>query len=159
MLKRRASPAPWSPAPATSSWATRPPAATAGRSRSPRSTPPPARPRLHFAPQRAVSTSGDAERFVEIDGKRYSHIVDPRTGLGVVDRCSVTVVAPDGATADALATAVYVLGPDRGLALVEATPGASALIVRLRRRPSAGAYDPRLPRPTAPPRLPAPETP
>jgi thiamine biosynthesis lipoprotein len=80
----------------------------------------------------AVSTSGDAERFVEIDGKRYSHIVDPRTGLGVVDRCSVTVVAPDGATADSLDTAVYVLGPDRGLALVEATQGAAALIVRSR---------------------------
>jgi thiamine biosynthesis lipoprotein len=80
----------------------------------------------------AVSTSGDAERFVEIDGKRYSHIVDPRTGLGVVDRCSVTVVAPDGATADSLDTAVYVLGPDRGLALVEATEGAAALIVRAR---------------------------
>ena len=78
----------------------------------------------------AVSTSGDAERFVEIDGKRYSHIVDPRTGLGVVDRSSVTVVARDGPTADALATAVYALGPDRGLALVDATQGASALIVR-----------------------------
>lgn len=78
----------------------------------------------------AVSTSGDAERFVEIDGKRFSHIVDPRTGLGVIDRSSVTVVAPDGATADSLATAVYVLGPVRGLPLVEATEGAAALIVR-----------------------------
>ncbi len=79
----------------------------------------------------AVSTSGDAEKFVEIDGKRYSHIVDPRTGLGVVDRCSVTVVAPDGGTADSLDTAVYILGPERGLPLVEATEGAAALIVRL----------------------------
>jgi thiamine biosynthesis lipoprotein len=78
----------------------------------------------------AVSTSGDAERYVEIGGKRYSHIVDPRTGLGVVDRASVTVVAPDGATADSLDTAAYVLGPERGLELVEATPGAAALIVR-----------------------------
>jgi thiamine biosynthesis lipoprotein len=48
----------------------------------------------------------------------------------VVDRCSVTVVARDGATADSLDTAAYVLGPRRGLALVEATPGAAALIVR-----------------------------
>jgi FAD:protein FMN transferase len=78
----------------------------------------------------AVSTSGDAERYVEIGEKRYSHIVDPQTGLGVVDRSSVTVVAPDGATADSLDTAVYVLGPERGLALVEATEGAAALIVR-----------------------------
>jgi thiamine biosynthesis lipoprotein len=78
----------------------------------------------------AVSTSGDAERYVEIDGKRYSHIVDPQTGLGVVDRSSVTVIARDGATADSLDTAVYVLGPERGLALVEATEGAATLIVR-----------------------------
>ena len=78
----------------------------------------------------AVSTAGDAERFVEIDGKRYSHIVDPKTGLGVVDRCGVTVVADDGATADALDTTAYILGPERGLALIEATPGAAALIVR-----------------------------
>ncbi len=78
----------------------------------------------------AISTSGDSEQFVEIDGRRYSHIVDPRTGLGVVDRCSVTVVATDGATADSLDTAVYVLGPDRGLALAEQTSDASALIVR-----------------------------
>lgn len=78
----------------------------------------------------AISTSGDAERFVVIDGQRFSHIVDPRTGLGVVSRCSVTVVAPDGATADSLATTVFLLGPDQGLPLVEATPGAAALIVR-----------------------------
>jgi thiamine biosynthesis lipoprotein len=78
----------------------------------------------------AVSTSGDAERYVEIDGKRFSHIVDPATGLGVVDRSSVTVVARDGATADALDTTVYILGPTRGLPLVDSTPDASCLIVR-----------------------------
>jgi thiamine biosynthesis lipoprotein len=78
----------------------------------------------------AVSTAGDTERFVEIGGKRYSHIVDPKTGLGVVDRCTVTVIAPDGSTADALDTAVYALGPERGLPLVESTEGAAALIVR-----------------------------
>ena len=82
----------------------------------------------------AVSTSGDTERFVEIAGKRYSHIVDSKTGLGKVDRASVTVVAPDGTTADALATAVYALGPDRGLALVENIEGASAYIVRIERK-------------------------
>jgi thiamine biosynthesis lipoprotein len=78
----------------------------------------------------AVSTSGDAERFVEIDGTRYSHIVDPRTGLGVVDRAGVTVIAPDASTTDSLATAVYILGPDRGLALVEGTTGTAARVVR-----------------------------
>lgn len=92
---------------------------------------PGARPRRYISLKNAaVSTAGDAERFVEIGGKRYAHIVDPRTGLGVVDRASVTVVAPDGATADALDTAAYVLGPQQGLALVESIEGAAALIVR-----------------------------
>ncbi|MGE3821738.1 MAG: FAD:protein FMN transferase, partial [Isosphaeraceae bacterium] len=78
----------------------------------------------------AISTSGDAERFVEIEGKRYSHIVDPRTALGVINRASVTIISREGATSDALATAVYALGPEKGLALVEETPGASCLIVQ-----------------------------
>jgi FAD:protein FMN transferase len=78
----------------------------------------------------AVSTAGDAERYVIIDGHRYSHIIDPSTGLGIEDRASVTVVAPDGATADALETTVYVMGPERGLKLVDDTPGASAIFVR-----------------------------
>lgn len=89
-------------------------------------------PRRYFSLRdAAISTAGDSERFVEIGGRRYSHIVDPRTGLGVVDRCSVTVIADDGATADSLDTAVYALGPERGLPLVETTPRAAALIVRL----------------------------
>ncbi|WP_435016388.1 FAD:protein FMN transferase [Tundrisphaera sp. TA3] len=79
----------------------------------------------------AVSTSGDAEQFVEIDGVRYSHVVDPRTGLGLTERRSVTVIAPDGTTADALDTAACILGPGRGMALVESTPGASALFLRI----------------------------
>jgi thiamine biosynthesis lipoprotein len=73
----------------------------------------------------AVSTSGDAEQFVTIDGVRYSHIVDPRTGWPLTGRSGVSIVARDGATADALATAVSVLGPERGLALVEATEAAA----------------------------------
>jgi thiamine biosynthesis lipoprotein len=51
---------------------------------------------------------------VEIDGTRYSHVVDPRTGLGLTHRLLVTVVAADGTTADGLATTVGVLGPDAG---------------------------------------------
>ena len=78
----------------------------------------------------AVSTSGDTERFAEIEGTRYSHIVDPRTGLGKVERASVTVVAPDGTASDSLATTIYLLGPERGFALADATPGVAALYVR-----------------------------
>ena len=78
----------------------------------------------------AISTSGDAERFVVIDGHRYSHIINPVTGMGVEDRASVTVVAPDGGTADALETSVYLLGPERGLKLIEETPGTAAIYVR-----------------------------
>jgi len=84
-----------------------------------------------FLKDAAVSTSGDAEQFVEIDGVRYSHVIDPKTGLGLTERRSVTVIAPDGATADGLDTAACVLGPDRGLALIESTPGAAGLFVRL----------------------------
>ncbi|MFN0054828.1 MAG: FAD:protein FMN transferase [Planctomycetales bacterium] len=78
----------------------------------------------------AVTTSGDAYQFIEFEGRRYSHIVDPRTGLGLTERSSVTVIAPDCTTADSYATAVSVLGPDKGLKLIEATPHAAALIVR-----------------------------
>lgn len=78
----------------------------------------------------AVATSGDTWQYVEIDGRRYSHIVDPRTGLGLTDHSSVTVVAPDGMMADALASAVSVLGPQKGLKLIEETPGTAAFIVR-----------------------------
>jgi thiamine biosynthesis lipoprotein len=82
----------------------------------------------HLA-HRAIATSGDAFQFVEIDGIRYSHIVDPRTGLGLTERSSVSVLAPDGMTADAMASAVCVLGSSRGLALVERTPHVEAMIV------------------------------
>jgi thiamine biosynthesis lipoprotein len=79
---------------------------------------------------KAVSTSGDVEQYVQIGGKRYSHIVDPKTGLGVVGRSSVTVIAPNGTTSDALATAVSVMGPQRSLALIEKTAGTACLIMR-----------------------------
>ena len=74
-----------------------------------------------------VATSGDAFQHVVINGTRYSHIVDPRTGLGVSTPCSVTVIAPDATTADSLASAICVLGPDRGIRLAEKTPGAAAI--------------------------------
>jgi thiamine biosynthesis lipoprotein len=78
----------------------------------------------------AVTTSGDAFQHVELGGKRYSHIVDPRTGLGLTDRVAVTVIARDCITADSLATAASVLGVRSGLALIDRTPGAAALVVR-----------------------------
>jgi len=81
---------------------------------------------LHHA---AVSTSGDAEQFLVVDGVRYSHIFDPRTGRALTGRKSVTVVATEATTSDALATVVAVLGRERGLRLVDATSGAAALIV------------------------------
>jgi len=77
-----------------------------------------------------VATSGDMWQYVVLGGKRYSHIVDPRTGLGLTDRCNVTVVAPNGMTADGLSTAVCVLGPEKGLPLIEQTQGAAAYVVR-----------------------------
>jgi thiamine biosynthesis lipoprotein len=77
----------------------------------------------------AVTTSGDAFQSVTIDGVRYSHIVDPRTGLGVTGPAAVTVIAPDCTTADALATAASVLGPTAGMRLVAAAPGAAARFV------------------------------
>jgi thiamine biosynthesis lipoprotein len=78
----------------------------------------------------ALATSGDLFQHLEIDGVRYSHIVDPRTGMGLTDRSQVTVIARDCLTADSLATAVSVLGPPAGLNLIEQTPGAAARILR-----------------------------
>ncbi len=78
----------------------------------------------------AVSTSGDAEQFVEIAGTRYSHIVDPKTGVGIKGQTSVTVVAADCTTSDSLATSASVLGPEKGLELIESTKGAAALFIQ-----------------------------
>ncbi len=77
----------------------------------------------------AVSTSGDYERFFMKDGKRYCHIIDPRTGYPA-DKCqSVTIVSPTLAFADGLATGVFVLGPEKGMELVEQLEGVEAIIV------------------------------
>jgi thiamine biosynthesis lipoprotein len=73
-----------------------------------------------------ISVSGDAEQFVEIGGVRYSHVVDPRTGLGLTSGLAVTVIAPDATTSDALATAASVLGAERGRLLVARFPGCRA---------------------------------
>jgi len=78
----------------------------------------------------AVSTSGDTEQFVEIEGKRYSHILDPRTGLGITDRLQVTIIARSATETDSFATAVSIIGVKQGLALVESQGGMAALILR-----------------------------
>jgi FAD:protein FMN transferase len=83
----------------------------------------------------AVATSGNYERFVEIDGKRFAHIVDPRTGRPVAGMAGVTVVAPSATVADALSTALYVLGPQEGAALLRTRPDCEALFVPDRQPP------------------------
>jgi len=77
----------------------------------------------------AVVTSGDSERYVEIQGMRYGHIVNPRTGFPTDGVMSATVLAPTGADADAFATALVVLGEEAGLELVEQTPELEAVLV------------------------------
>lgn len=77
-----------------------------------------------------VASSGDIFQRLEIAGRRYSHILDPRTGRPLTDHSLVTVIAPDGTTADSLSTAVSVVGPIEGLKLIERTPGAAARILR-----------------------------
>jgi thiamine biosynthesis lipoprotein len=92
----------------------------------------------------AISTSGDARQHLIVDGRRYSHIIDPRSGLGVGGRSSVSVIAPRGMQADALATAASVLGPEQGAKLIGQTKGAALLMIveegdgRMRTVTSAG---------------------
>jgi len=78
-----------------------------------------------------VATSGDRWQFVEIDGVRYSHIVDPKTGLGLTGRRSVTVIAPNCMLADGVASAVSVLGAEKGIALADETKCVSVMVIQL----------------------------
>ena len=80
----------------------------------------------------AIATSGDSYQNVEIAGKKYSHIVDPETGLGVTGSYRVTVIASNGKDADSLASALTVMGPEKGLRLVESMNGVEALIEKLK---------------------------
>lgn len=79
--------------------------------------------------QASVSTSGDAFQFLEVDGRRYSHIVDPKSGYGLTQRSSVSVIAKSGLDADSLATAASVMGPERGRQYIDTCPNAAALFV------------------------------
>jgi thiamine biosynthesis lipoprotein len=77
----------------------------------------------------AVATSGNYENYVEIDGRRFGHILDPRTGRPAEDTLSATVRAPTAMLADGLATAVFVLGPAQGMGLVEEIDGVEAILL------------------------------
>jgi FAD:protein FMN transferase len=76
-----------------------------------------------------VSTSGDAEQYVELDGVRYSHIVNPRTGWALTNTLQVTIVADCATRSDAFATTVCVLGPEAGLAWIEGRSRCAALVL------------------------------
>lgn len=79
----------------------------------------------------AMATSGDYRNFHQVDGKVYSHTIDPRTGYPVEHRlASVTVLAPDCMAADALATALTVLGPEEGLAFARERELPALFLVR-----------------------------
>ena len=78
----------------------------------------------------AISTSGDLNQSIIIDGVRYSHIVDPRSGLGLTRRCSVTVIAPTATESDSLATACSVLDTEAAMALI--TRRGSSYQIRIR---------------------------
>lgn len=78
-----------------------------------------------------ISTSGDRFQYVEIGGKRYSHLIDPKTGLGLTDRSQATVVVPRGTLADGLSSSICILGPKKGFSLVEKIPGAAAYLITI----------------------------
>ena len=81
----------------------------------------------------AVATSGNRYQFVEIGGKKYSHIVNPRTGLGLTHQRNVTAIAPDGATADWLATACSVLSVRKALRLIESMPNCALFMAEVQK--------------------------
>ena len=77
----------------------------------------------------AVATSGDTYRYIEIDGERYSHIMDPKSGFGLTNRRKVTVLAPACVWADAWASATSILGPRKSRAKLRTFPEISALFI------------------------------
>jgi thiamine biosynthesis lipoprotein len=78
----------------------------------------------------AISTSGDLFQRLEIDGKRYSHIVDPHTGVGLTDHSLINIIAPESITADSLTKVASVLRPKEALEFIENTPNVAVRIMR-----------------------------
>lgn len=79
--------------------------------------------------QQAISTSGESRQHLVVNGRRYSHLIDPRSGDPTRGRISVTVIAPRGIDSDGLDSAVAILGPEKGLKLLAGREGVSAYIV------------------------------
>ncbi|MBI3899570.1 MAG: FAD:protein FMN transferase [Gammaproteobacteria bacterium] len=77
----------------------------------------------------AISTSGDYERYFEVDGVRYHHIINPKTGKSASGVRSVTVIGPDSITNEGLTKSVFIMGPERGLKLIDSMPGIDAVVV------------------------------
>ncbi|MFA7534675.1 MAG: FAD:protein FMN transferase [Desulfuromonadales bacterium] len=92
---------------------------------------------------RAIVSSGDYERYFEQDGRRYHHLFDPATGYPAAACQSVTVLAASAIEADVLATAVFVLGPEKGFAFLQAQPGVDGLIIAAdgRRLATSGLWE------------------
>jgi len=84
---------------------------------------------LHNA---GISTSGDSQQYVEINGIRYSHVINPATGLGLTERLQATVISRDATTTDSLDNTLCALGVKRGLALADSLPHTAALILATR---------------------------
>ncbi len=78
----------------------------------------------------AIATSGDYDRYFEVEGRRFSHLLDPRTGWPAEGLYAVTVIAPNATAADALSTAAFVLGPERGMALLSDCEDIEGLLVQ-----------------------------
>lgn len=84
-----------------------------------------------FLKHQAIAASGDLYQYVVLDGKRYSHIVDPRTGIGLTERRLIFVIAPSGIIADSLSTALSVLDISKAESLLKLYPGSHARIISL----------------------------
>jgi len=78
-----------------------------------------------------IATSGDRFQFAEIGERRYSHIIDPKTGQPLTGRCQATVVVPRGTQADGLASSLCIMGPEKGLPMLEKIPGAAAYLITI----------------------------
>lgn len=73
----------------------------------------------YFLKNSGISTSGDAYQFVEIDGKKYAHILDPKTGIGYAEPHQVSIIAKDGTTSDWISTALYLIPHEKGKKLAK----------------------------------------